>query len=92
MASIVSRPALSFSQIRGTAKNQLGRTSGRYPDDLARVGAAGDLQAVDDRQVVMGGALGDVGGGSHEITRPPWGELDELLDALDRGEQVRCVS
>jgi hypothetical protein len=28
-AVIVSRPALSFSQIRGTAKNQLGRTSGR---------------------------------------------------------------
>jgi hypothetical protein len=28
-ASIVSRPALSFSQIRGTAKNQLGRTSGK---------------------------------------------------------------
>ena len=28
-ASIVSSPALSFSQIRGTAKNQLGRTSGR---------------------------------------------------------------
>ena len=28
-ASIVSRPALSFSQMRGTAKNQLGRTSGR---------------------------------------------------------------
>ena len=28
-AIIVSRPAFSFSQIRGTAKNQLGRTSGR---------------------------------------------------------------
>ena len=26
-ASIASRPALSFSQMRGTAKNQLGRTS-----------------------------------------------------------------
>ena len=31
-ASIVSRPALSFSQMRGTAKNQLGRTSGRYAE------------------------------------------------------------
>ena len=29
-AIIVSRPALSFSQIRGTAKNHDGRTSGRY--------------------------------------------------------------
>ena len=29
-AIICSRPAFSFSQIRGTAKNQLGRTSGRY--------------------------------------------------------------
>ena len=28
-ASICSSPALSFSQIRGTAKNQVGRTSGR---------------------------------------------------------------
>ena len=28
-AIIVSRPAFSFSQIRGTAKNQLGLTSGR---------------------------------------------------------------
>ena len=29
-ASIVSSPALSFSQIRGTAKNQVGWTCGRY--------------------------------------------------------------
>jgi len=28
-AAVVSRPAFSFSQMRGTAKNQLGRTSGR---------------------------------------------------------------
>ena len=30
-------PALSFSQMRGTAKNHVGRTAGRYADDLARV-------------------------------------------------------
>ena len=29
-STIASRPAFSFSQMRGTAKNQLGRTSGRY--------------------------------------------------------------
>ena len=28
-ASVVSSPALSFSQMRGTAKNHVGRTSGR---------------------------------------------------------------
>jgi len=28
-AIVASSPALSFSQMRGTAKNQLGRTSGR---------------------------------------------------------------
>ncbi len=30
-ATMASRPALSFSQIRGTAKNHVGRTSGMYP-------------------------------------------------------------
>jgi hypothetical protein len=29
-STIASSPAFSFSQIRGTAKNQVGRTSGRY--------------------------------------------------------------
>ena len=29
-ASVCSSPAFSFSQMRGTAKNQVGRTSGRY--------------------------------------------------------------
>ena len=29
-ACIVSSPALSFSQMRGTAKNHVGRTWGRY--------------------------------------------------------------
>ena len=105
-ASIVSRPALSFSQIRGTAKNHVGRTSGRYCEDLARVRAAGDVQPEDDREVVVRVALGDVRAGSHEMTRAAVGELDRAprrrctavsrlrwveLDALRRPGRARRV-
>ena len=59
-ATIVSRPAFSFSQIRGHREEPAGPHFGQVGEHLAGVVAAGDLQPVDDRQVVVGGALGDV--------------------------------
>ena len=59
-ACIASSPAFSFSQIRGTAKNQVGSNLRQVGQDLARVRAAGDRAGVDDRDVVVGHPLGDV--------------------------------
>ena len=49
-------------------------------DDLARVVAAGDRHRVDDRQVVVGGALGDVRRRQPRDDLRPVGELDHRLD------------
>ena len=57
-------------------------------EHFARVLAAGDLQAVDDRQVVVGVALGDVRARQPRDHAPVARELDQLLDALDGREQV----
>ena len=60
-----------------------GRPHGRQVgDDLARVRAAGDRHRVDDRQVVVGGALGHVGAGQPGDDPRAVGEVDALLDAL----------
>ena len=90
LASIVSSPALSFSQMRGTAKNQVGRTCGRKLDDLARVGADRDLDALDDRQVVVGAALGDVGRRQprDHLARPRSGKAIMSSTAGDEADQV----
>ena len=58
-ASIASRAALSFSQMRGTAKNQVGRTSGRRRAPGAGRGSRDRTRH--ERQVVVGTALGEVG-------------------------------
>ena len=57
-------------------------------DDLARVVAARDRHRVDDRQVVVRGALGDVRRRQPRDDLRAVGELDHLLDALHRGQQV----
>jgi DNA invertase Pin-like site-specific DNA recombinase len=56
--------------------------------DLPRVVADGDLQAEDDRDVVVRVALGDVRVGQPRDDAPRVGELDELLEALDRLDEV----
>ena len=86
---MASRPDLSFSQIRGTAKNHVGRTVRKERDDLTRVRAARHRHPVDHRNVVVGVALGDVRGrqpGDHACAGV--GEVDQLLDGLHRAEEV----
>ena len=53
---------------------------GEQGDDLARVRAGGDRQAVGDRQVVVGDALGDVGGGQPRDHAAVLGQADHLVD------------
>ena len=61
---------------------------GQVGEHLARVVAAGDLQPEDDRQVVVGVALGDVGGGQPRDHPAVARELDQLVEPLDRRQQV----
>ena len=88
LSSMVSSPAFSFSQIRGTAKNQVGRTVGQERDDLARV-RADRTCTPDHRQVVVSGALGDVSRRQpRDDLRSVLGELDQVVDARTSAEQV----
>ena len=76
--------AFSFSQMRGTAKNQVGLHLGQVGHHLARVGAAGGGEAHEHRQVVRAGPLGDV---RHRQPRDDAAlvrELDHLVEAVDR--------
>ena len=62
-------------------------------DDLARVGAAGDRHPEDDRQVVVGGALGDVRRRQPRDHLAAVGELDDLPRSLSTAaSRLRCTS
>ena len=61
---------------------------GQVGEDLARVIAAGDLQAEDDRQVVVGVALGHVRRRQPRDHAAVARELDQLIEALDCRQQV----
>ena len=56
--------------------------------DLARVGAGGDRHRVDDREVVVRGALGDVGARQPADHARAVREADALLDGVDRRHLV----
>ena len=72
----------------GHGEEPVGAHLGQVGEHLARVGAGGDLQPVDDRQVVVGAALGDVRGGQPGDHAGLLGELHHRLDPPHGGEQV----
>ena len=85
-------PALSFSHTRGTAKNQVGLTAGRYSPIRRGSGQVVIVIAVDDREVVVGRALGDVRARQPRDHARAVREADALLDRLHRRHLVACVS
>ena len=61
---------------------------GQVGADLARVRAGRDRHRVDDREVVVGGALGDVGARQPRDHARAVREADALLDGVDRRHLV----
>ena len=62
---------------------------GEEGDDRARVVAGGDREAEGDRDVVMGGALGDVRRGQPGDDARALGKLDDVAHRLHGAQQVR---
>jgi len=88
LASIASRPALSFSKIRGTAKNQVGFHLGKELTILRGSGRC-HRQPGRHRQVVVGVPLRDVRGGEPgDDLATAVGELDDLVDHRRHHEEV----
>ena len=84
--------AFSFSQMRGTAKNQVGAHLREVRGDLTRIRAAGGREAEEHRHVVRRGPLGDVRHREPRDDPALVGELDHLLEAVDRAIRFACVS
>jgi hypothetical protein len=80
---------LTFSKIRGTAKNHVGWTSASTSAILRGSSAQVTSPGERDRQVVVGGPLGDVRVGQPRDDAEARLELDELLEPGDRRHEVR---
>ena len=82
------QPRLQLLPDAGHGEEPVRAHLGQVGEHLAGVRAGGDLQPVDDRQVVVGAPLGDVRGGQPGDHAGFLGELHHQLDPPHGGEQV----